>query len=159
MEQRRIADSMVRKYGTRDPFRLAKELGMIVIRTPLQGIRGFYQHIQRCVIIYVDSALDARVARFVCAHEIGHALMHRGYNRIFMDTHTYFTTRKHEVESDRFAVDLLYDDEDLREFLEYPVELAADCMGVSVELAQYRLQQLIPENKNATTERQLYGGV
>lgn len=142
MDSKRIADSLVRKYRTRDPFRLADALGYVVIRIPLQGIRGFYQYVQRCYVIYIDSALGERDARFVCAHEIGHALMHRGYNRIFMDSHTYFPTNRYEIESNRFAVDLLFDDDDLRDLLEYPVQLAADYMGVSTELAEYRMQSI-----------------
>lgn len=142
MDSKRIAASLVRKYRTRDPFRLADALGYVVIRTPLQGIRGFYQYVKRCRMIYIDSALNEWDARFVCAHEIGHSLLHQGYNRIFMDTHTYFPTKRYEVEANRFAVDLLFDDDDLRDFLEHPIQLAADCMGVSTDLAEYRLMSI-----------------
>ena len=142
MDQKHIADSLVRKFGTRDPYRIADALGFVVIHTPLQGIRGFFQHLKRCYIIYIDSGLQEWEARFVCAHEIGHALMHRGYNRIFMDTHTYFTSNRYEIEANHFAVDLLFDDDDLRDFLEHPLQLAADCMGISTELAEYRLSTI-----------------
>lgn len=142
MDQKRMAESLVRKYETRDPFRIADFLGLIIIRTPLHGIRGFYQYVKRCGIIYIDSRLKDSEARFVCAHEIGHALMHRGCNRIFMDAHTYFAVNRYEVEANRFAVDLIYDDDDLRLFLEHPLQLAADCMGVSMELAEYRLSSV-----------------
>lgn len=142
MKQKRIVESLVRKYKTRDPFRLAKELGYIVVRTSLQDIRGFWHRTQRQHIIFIDDALPEQVARFVCAHEIGHVLMHRGYNRIYMDSNTYFPTNRQEIEADRFAVDLLYDDDDLRFFTDYPIQLAADYMGTSVSLAEYRMKQL-----------------
>lgn len=142
MEPRRIAESLVRKYGTRDPFRLADELGCIVIRTTLRGVRGFWHHAQRQNIIFIDDSLPDPEARFVCAHELGHVLLHRGYNRIFMDASTYFQTNRQEIEANHFAADLLYDDEDLRFFLDYPIQLAADFMGVSVELAEYRLASI-----------------
>lgn len=143
MVQKRIAESLVRKYNTRDPFRIARELGYVVVRVPLQGIRGFCQRLKRRQVIYIDSNLPEWEARFVCAHEIGHALMHRGYNRIFMDTNTYFPVNRQEIEASRFAIDLLYDDEDLRFFLEYPIQVAADYMGVSIELAEYRLKRIV----------------
>lgn len=146
MEQRRIAESLVRKYRTRDPFRIAQELGYVVIRAPMKGIRGFYQKLHRRHVIYVSSELSEPEARFVCAHEIGHAQLHRGHNRIFTDTNTYFAVDRPEIEANRFAVDLLYDDEDLRFFLDYPIQLAADFMGVSVELAEYRLKGLFWED-------------
>lgn len=142
MNLKHLAESLVRKYKTRDPFRLAELLGLTVIRTSLRGIRGFYQYVSRCGIIYIDGALTEQEARFVCSHEIGHALLHRGYNRIFMDAHTYFAVNRFEIEANRFAVDFLFDDDDLRDLLEYPVQLAADCMGISVGLAEYRLQSV-----------------
>lgn len=144
MKQKCIAESLVRKYKTRNPFRIADELGFIVIRTSLQGIRGFWHHTQRQHIIFIDENLPECAARFVCAHEIGHILLHRGYNRIYMDANTYFPVNRQEIEANRFAVDLLYDDEDLRFFLDYPIQLAADHMGVSVELAEYRLKRVLP---------------
>lgn len=106
MEQKRTAMSLVRKFGTRDPFRIAEALGITVVRVPLSGIRGFYHYMKRCKLIYIDTDLSEADARFVCAHELGHVLLHRGYNRIFMDTHTYFAVNKFEVEANRFAVDL-----------------------------------------------------
>lgn len=147
MDSKRIADSLVRKFRTRDPFRIASALGYVVVRAPMQGIRGFYQYVKRCYVIYIDSALNDPDARFVCAHEIGHSLMHRGLNRLFMDSHTYFPTNRYEIDANHFAVDLLYDDDDLRDFLEFPVQLAADCMGVSTELAAYRLQNISHRKK------------
>lgn len=144
MEQRRIAESLVRKYRTRDPFRIAQELGYVVIRSPMKGIRGFYQRLHRRHVIYVSSELSEPEARFVCAHEIGHAQLHRGHNRIFTDTNTYFAVDRPEIDANRFAVDMLYDDEDLRFFLDYPIQLAADFMGVSIELAEYRLMCIKP---------------
>ena len=143
MERKRIAESLARKYNTRDPFCIAAALGYIVIRTQLRGIRGFWHHTQRQHIIFVDESLSDDAARFVCAHEIGHILLHRGYNRIYMDANTYFPVNRQEIEANRFALDLLFDDEELRFFLDYPIQLAADYMGVSVELAEYRLKQCL----------------
>ena len=143
MKPKRAAESLVRKFGTRDPFRLAREMGYIVIRTSLCGIRGFWHHAQRQHLIFIDESLSEPEARFVCAHELGHIMMHRGINRIYMDANTYFQTNRQEIEANRFAVNLLYDDEDLRFFLEHPIQLAADSMGVSVELAEYRLKRIV----------------
>ena len=139
---KRIANSLVRKYQTHDPFRIARALGYVVIRTPLHGIRGFCQKLNRRQVIYVDSNLSDQDARFVCAHEIGHTIMHRGCNRIFMDTNTYFQTNRQEIEASRFALDLLYDDDDLRFLLAHPIQLAADYMGTSVALAEYRMKSI-----------------
>ena len=142
MDLKRIAESLVRKHKTRDPFRIAKDRGYIVIRCPLRGIRGFYQHLQRRYIIYISDTLPEPEARFVCAHELGHIMLHRGDNRIFADKNTYFQTNRQEMEASRFALDLLYDDEDLCFLTAHPLQLAADYMGVSIELAHYRLNSI-----------------
>lgn len=142
MEQKRLAESLAKWYGTRNPFEIAENLGYIVIRVPLSGIRGFHQYIHRCHIIYIGDELSESDARFVCAHELGHALLHKGYNRIFMDTNTFFVTNRYEIEADRFAVDLLFSDNELQDFLEHPVQVVADCLGISTELAEYRLRSL-----------------
>lgn len=142
MDQKRMANSLVRKYMTHDPFKIAKAMGIEIVFMPLQGIRGMFRAMKRCRFIFIDSSLGEHDARFVCAHELGHAILHRGCNRIFMDTNTYFQVNRYEIEADCFAVDLLYDDDDLRDFLEHPIQVAADCMGVSMELAEYRLRSL-----------------
>lgn len=59
-----------------------------------------------------------------------------------MDTNTFFVTNRYEIEADRFAVDLLFSDNELQDFLEHPVQVVADCLGISTELAEYRLRSL-----------------
>lgn len=144
METKRLADSLVQRYHTRDPFRIADELGYTIIYTPLVGVRGFYQYIKRCHIIYLDNSLEEPVACFVCAHELGHSFLHRDYNRIFMDTRTFMVTSLYETEADHFAADLIYDDYDLQDYLGLPLPTAAACLGLSERLAAYRLQSVQP---------------
>lgn len=144
MDIKCLAEKLVRKFGTRDPFKIAEALGYVVLYTPLVGVRGFYQYLKRCHIIYIDPNLDEDTARFVCAHELGHSFLHRGLNRIFMDTRTFLVSSRYETEADRFAADLLFDDYDLQELLSFPLPTAAASMGVSEELAIYRLQTVQP---------------
>ena len=145
MNTKRLADTLARKHGTRDPFQIARSLGYTIIYTPLVGVRGFYQYLKRCHIIYLDSSLDDNTARFVCAHELGHSLLHRGCNRIFMDTRTFVITSRYETEANRFAVDLIYDDDDLQDLLELPMPTVARCLGVPQPLAAYRMGSVQPD--------------
>ena len=142
MTQKALAEKTVRKYGTRDPFRIAEAMGFIVLPVPLKGVRGFYQYVHRCHIIYLDETLPDDERRWVCAHELGHALQHKGYNRIFMDTRTNMVSSRYEKEADRFAVDLLYSDDDLRELAEHSIDVVANCLNVSYELAEYRMSSV-----------------
>lgn len=145
MDIKRLAEGLVAKFNTRDPFRIAEELDYTTIYTPLVGVRGFYQYLKRCHIIYLDSKLDDKAARFVCAHELGHSILHQGLNRIFMDTRTFIVTGRYETEANRFAVDLIYSDDDLQPYLSRSFECAASYMGVSNELAKYRMGEVVPE--------------
>ena len=142
---KRLAEKLVERFGTRDPFKIAEELGYTIIYTPLVGVRGFYQYLKRCHIIYLDSELDEATARFVCGHELGHSILHRGLNRIFMDTRTFIVTGRYETEANQFSVDLIYSDEELQPFLSRSYECAAAYMGVSIELAAFRLGVVRPE--------------
>ncbi len=145
MDIKRLAEKLVGRFGTRDPFKIAEELGYTIIYAPLVGVRGFYQYLKRCHIIYLDSELDEATARFVCGHELGHSILHRGLNRIFMDTRTFIVTGRYETEANQFSVDLIYSDEELQPFLSRNCECAAAYMGVSNVLAAYRMQEVVPE--------------
>lgn len=146
MDGKALAARLSKKYDTRDPFRLADELGFIVVSAPLVDMRGFQQRIKRQNIIYINSTLDAQQQDLVCGHEMGHHFMHRGMNRIFMNLNTQFVTQKFENEANLFSLELIYTDEDLQPFLNRSITDAAAYMGVSVQLATWRMQTVpIPE--------------
>ena len=141
-DTRRITQGVADKMQTRDPFSIAESLGFIVLYAPLVGVRGFYQRIKRNHFIYIDPRLDERQRKLVCAHELGHWFLHRKINRIFMDTYTHFRSARYENEANRFAVFLLFSDEELEEIAQYPVEQIACRMGVPPDLAEYRMRGL-----------------
>ena len=140
MNTRPIAEKLIRRFGTRNPIKIAEELGYIIIETHLSDIRGYHQYVQRCNIIYLDNRLDERERLWVCAHELGHSIMHKGLNRIFMDSCTHMVSSRYETEADCFAADLLFDDEIINELREYSAQTVANCLGVSYKIAQYRLR-------------------
>lgn len=148
MSMKSLAEKLATKYDTRDPFKIAKYLDYIVIQTPLIGIRGFYDHKKRNHFIYIDSELDEWQRRFVCAHELGHSLLHRGLNRIFLDTKTHLKTNCYEQEANEFAVELLISDSQLEPFLEYPVERATKYFNLEEELLKYRMSLLLHSRKD-----------
>ena len=144
MDIRGLALSLVERHGTRNPFKIADDLDYIIICTPLAGIRGLYQYLDRSHIIYLDNALDEKTQYWVCAHELGHSFLHGKINRIFMDTRTFAVTSKFERDADRFASELLFDDYDIQDLLELPIAVVASCLGISEQLAAYRMQTVQP---------------
>lgn len=144
MDTKAKANNIAEKYNSRNPFCIADDLGIIVIRTPLIEMRGLRQNAKRRVILYINSSLDERQQKLVCAHELGHHFLHRGINRLFMDRNTCVVTNKYENEAHHFSVDLIFDDCELSEFLELPISVAAEYMGVSNQLAEYRMRSVEP---------------
>lgn len=137
-----VVDRLVSRYGTRDPFELAKYTGRIVLNVPLIGFRGFYQYLHRCHIIYVANDLTEFEMAFVCAHELGHSFLHTDLNAAFIDGRTRFAKARYEREADRFAIDLIMPDERFSEFLYMPTHDIAQSLGISDALVNYRLEQI-----------------
>lgn len=105
------ANSMARKFNSRNPLEIIKNLNVILVYYPLKDVRGFYQFFQRNNIIYIDNNLPENEQIVVCAHELGHMLLHKNSNALFMDTRTHFVTTKYENEANTFAAELLIPDE------------------------------------------------
>lgn len=146
LNNNQLIEKLSSTVHSRNPFEIAQALGCIVQFVPLVGIRGFHQYIKRTNIIYIDSNLEENQAKFVCAHELGHMLLHKKVNRIFMTNNTLMVTSKYEIEADRFAVDLLYPTEDFWEYREFSVYQIAQALGLPVALVEYKLRQLGEEN-------------
>lgn len=70
--------------------------------------------------------------------------MHRGMNRIFMDHSTRIVTQKFENEAHCFSMELIYSDEELSPFLSRSVSDAAAYMGVSLQMAEWRMSTVEP---------------
>ena len=72
MDIKKKADSLVRKFQTRNPFEIIQGLNVILVFAPLVDTRAFYQYFQRNNIIYIDESLTKHEQAFECAHEMGH---------------------------------------------------------------------------------------
>lgn len=143
MNIKQLVDSLVRKYNTRDPFEIIKNLNVIVVFYPLRGVNGFYQYFQRNNIIYINESLGRFEKAFVCAHEIGHMMLHKKANAIFMDSRTQLNTTKYEIEADRFAVDLLISDDAIENNIELSVNQLSQLLGYRKQLIELRLMDFI----------------
>ena len=143
MNIKRLADSLVRKYKSRNPFEIISHLNVIVVFHPLHGVKGFYQYFQRNNIIYIDEALSDQEKLFVCAHELGHMLLHKKSNAIFMDSRTQLNTTKYEIEANRFAINLLISDSDIEEHLDFTSTQLSRLFGYNKKLIELRMKDFI----------------
>ncbi len=134
-----LAKSITKKYHTRNPFEIIKAKNVILIYAPLVDIRGFYQYFQRNHIIYIDENLPENEKLFVCAHELGHMLLHKKANAVYMDTRTCFNTNKYEIEANQFAAELLIPDELIYENRNLTTEQFTRLLGYEKSLIEMRL--------------------
>lgn len=140
MEIKARVNKLVLKYKTRNPFEMIKGMNVILVFYPLDGVRGFYQYFQRNNIIYIDETLSDHDKAFVLAHEIGHMILHKKSNAIFMDSRTQFRTSKYENEANKFAIELLISDESLSEYSDCTIEQLSQIYGYHQKLIELRLK-------------------
>ena len=128
---------LMKKYQTNDPFILADKLNIIVIlRYMHHEINGFFKLEQRNRFIVINKNLSDVMQTFVCAHELGHAILHPEVNTPFFRKYTFFSVEKIETEANTFAVELLMPDEYLLEhqYENLTIKEAATMYGVPQEI-------------------------
>jgi Zn-dependent peptidase ImmA (M78 family) len=133
---KQLANKLVKKFKTNNPFYIAKNLGIHVLFESLGSIYGYYNYYKRIKIIHINEQLDESLQRFTCAHELGHALLHHDINTTFLKSKTFFSTDKIEREANTFAVELLMPDEYLYELKDTGLTIydAAEMYGVPKEV-------------------------
>ena len=136
-----IVQGLIKKYNTNDPFRLAEECGFIVICRPLGTIKGFYKLIKRRRVIYINSNLDYFERMVVCAHELGHAIMHPKVNCSYLQNYTLLSVAKVEIEANKFCAYLLLTDKLLQEYPDFTMEQIASATNIPVEIVRLRQAQ------------------
>ena len=133
--------TLVSAYETENPLELCACLDISVLDVELpKKLRGFYSNILGQRIIYLSRALTEPQRREVCAHELGHALLHPKLNTMFLSKATHLAGEKYEWEADYFAACLLIPDSLFEE--ETTVEEIAARSGVSKRLVQMRADKL-----------------
>jgi Zn-dependent peptidase ImmA (M78 family) len=83
-------------------------MGIQVIYEPLGNTLGYYSKHFRTKFIHINERVDDKKERFICAHELGHAIIHPDSNTPFLQKHTFLSTQKIEVEANTFAMELLF---------------------------------------------------
>ncbi len=119
MHIQKIVENLKRKYGTNNPFELAKCLNIIILHEELGEIKGYYNKFARQKFIHLNSNLREDELYFTCGHELGHALMHPNSNTPALRSNTLYSINRLEMEANQFSVDLIIDDKKIKEFLEY----------------------------------------
>ena len=144
----RRAQSLAKKYGTRDPFEIAERLGVEILTvSSLKQLKGFYRVIQRNRFIFLNEKNSPQMNRIVCAHELGHDQLHREFaaSNALQEFMLYDMNSIQEYEANVFAANLLLEDEAVLELV-YDgyniVQIAAELQS-DVNLVALKVDYLI----------------
>lgn len=107
---KKIINNLVLEHHSRNPYTIAKQLGIIVLEEELGSINGYYNEVMGYKFIHVNSELPDYHKRFVVAHELGHALLHPNFNYCFLKNHTLLNIDRYEKEANIFAIELICDE-------------------------------------------------
>ncbi|WP_040195829.1 ImmA/IrrE family metallo-endopeptidase [Candidatus Soleaferrea massiliensis] len=131
-------------YHTKEPRELCECLDILVLPSELpEQVRGFYTNIQNRRIIYLNKRLSALEQRVVCAHELGHALLHTDMNAVFNARCTLFCAARYEHEADLFSAFLLVDPDEYAPelFEDFTAEQIAGQLQLPAELIRLRFER------------------
>ena len=71
------ANKIIDLCGTRDPHRIARELGVEILYYPFNRQRGAYKVIMRNRFMFIKDNLHPVMEKIVLLHELGHDSLHR----------------------------------------------------------------------------------
>lgn len=109
--------SLVKKHKSSDPFELASKMNIHIIKWDLhEEINGYYKYDRRNRYIVINQNLSFEWQKFVCAHELGHAILHTRINTPFLTKYTLMSVDKIEREANQFATYLLLYDKNFEDY-------------------------------------------
>lgn len=109
------AKEIIKTFGTRDPFIISERLGIpIIFHEYGSAIKGYCIKVFDKLHIIINSNFDVKAQKIICAHELGHAILHTELLcPIFTASFEEYGNSNLEYEANVFALSLLLDEEDL----------------------------------------------
>lgn len=78
------AEKLIHKYDTNCPYKIAEMMGIQIVFEQLGNTIGYYSRNFRIPIIHINELADETQSRFICAHELGHAILHPNTDTSFL---------------------------------------------------------------------------
>lgn len=143
-----IPRRLIRKYRTRDPFLIAEELGITVLfSSDFKRQKGAFALIGNNSFIFINANLSEYMQRLVCAHELGHALLHRTLGKKpggLMEFEIFDIKDQTEYDANVFAANLLIDEEEVMDMARqgHDVVYIAKELNLNVNILLVKLNEM-----------------
>ena len=143
------ANKLVNDCGTRDPFKIAKELNIEVLPCEFKLQRGAYKVVLRNRFIFLKNDLHHVMEKIVLWHELGHDTLHRdeairtgGFEEFNIFN---MQASRMEYEANIFAAQISLPDTDILEYIEngYDIQQIARSMHSDINLVALKVDTLI----------------
>ncbi|CAI3198832.1 ImmA/IrrE family metallo-endopeptidase [Clostridium neonatale] len=142
------AEYYIKKYKTRDPLTIAKELGIIVEfkNLSMDSPRGMFKKIlgKKFIVINLSRITSSSELKMVLAHELGHTILHCNDSAFFLHDHTLYARGRFERETNLFAADLLIDMDtlDKHSIENFSINQLASFLDIPVELLKIKFKNM-----------------
>ena len=83
-----VVNKLIKKYKTNNIYELIRSLDISIFELPFDEEIGMYRFIKNNKIIIVSEGLQEKTKRFILAHELGHAVLHRKENCFYLKHNT-----------------------------------------------------------------------
>lgn len=141
---RDIVSGLKEMYFSNDPFEICRSLDITVLIHDLGvELSGFFQRTDNGTeILHINSRLDEYRRRYVCSHELGHAILQPDLAISFFIENPLLIKNKYEIEADSFAAELLLDDEIIQKYEGFTIEQIALSENVPTRLIELKIKPL-----------------
>lgn len=145
------ANNLVRDLGTRDPHKIARELGIEIIPMNYKRQRGAYKVLLRNRFIFIKNDLHPVMENIVLLHEIGHDVLHRkeavkagGFKEFNIFN---MQESRMEYEANVFVSQVSLVDEEILEYIRYgyDIQQIARAMHSDTNLVALKTDALIAQ--------------
>ena len=144
------AEDIKKDFPDSDPFEMAKAMGNLLLFQAMgkakSACKGFFMMQDGQPSITINSDLPKMIQKIICAHELGHAVLHSqtpGMGK-FHDFALFDTTSITEYEANVFAAELLLKDTDVLELLNEDMSFfgVASSLRIPPELLDFKFRVL-----------------
>lgn len=139
-----IVTGLKELYYSKDPFEICRSLDIIVLIHDLgDELLGFFQRTENDTeILHINNRLNDYERRYICGHELGHAITQPDLSISFFIENPLLIKNKFEIEADTFAAELLLEDDILERYEGFTTEQIAAAENVPKRLVELKFRDL-----------------